>query len=78
MKLSLTSLKFWETAFALSLVLYIIDERFLLSIFYITIPLVFLFGVVASIFAVKNKKYIHAMFCVVGVFLSVCMFVMPQ
>lgn len=72
----LSSLEFWEALFLGSIILYVVDNVFLFSIFYVTIPLVFLLGVVACIFAIKEKKYLNALACIIGIFLPICWFIM--
>lgn len=70
------SLKFWERVFIASLALYIVDDIFLFSIFYVTIPLTFFIGVVTCIFALKNKAYLHAVLCMVGTLFPIFRFML--
>lgn len=76
MKQKLVSLKFWETAFIAVLLIYIIDDIFLFSLFFVTIPLTFLIGVITSVFAIKDKMYLHAILSIIGIFLPICRFMM--
>lgn len=55
-KLSL-KLKFLEILLFTSVIFFFIDVYFLFSIFFVTIPLSVLIGIIACIFSIKEKKY---------------------
>lgn len=74
MKSKFISLKFWETALATAVVLYIVDYLFFFSASYITIPIAFLVGIVACVFAMHEKAYLHALVCVLGICLPIVLF----
>ena len=52
-----SKLKFLEILLFASVIFFFIDVYFLFGIFFVTIPLSTLIGIIACIFSIKEKKY---------------------
>lgn len=78
MKNNMHTFKFWETLLLSSILLFFVDTFILFGAFFITIPLTLILGIVASVFAIKEKNSIFVLVNILLMLLPIAtFFIMP-